>query len=218
VARERPAVTGALAAHLDGLVAPDAGIAPLYARGAADPAAAMMTHPELGRLLAALVTATGGRRVLEIGTYLGVSATWMARALAPGGHLDTLEADAARAAAARAWFDEAGLAGAVAVHEGPAAATLPALPDGAYDLCYLDADKPGYPAYLDHAVRLLRPGGLLVADNLLLGGRVADPPGRRDAGADAVVRFSRALMDNPHLRATVLGTGDGVGVAVRLGG
>jgi len=150
--------------------------------------------------------------VLEIGTFLGVSAAWMASALSPGGRLDTLESDDAHADDAEAWLARSGLAAAVRVLRGPAAGTLPDLPDGAYDLCYIDADKPGYPGYLEHAVRLVRPGGFIVADNVLYDGEVVAP--RPGPEATALLAYSRAALDHPRLRTVVLGIGDGVALSV----
>jgi predicted O-methyltransferase YrrM len=178
--------------------------------------AQMMTHPELGALLEALVRATGGRAVLEIGTFVGTSAAWMARALAPGGRIDTLEADDARADRAEAFLARAGLGDRVRVHRGPAIETLPRLADGAYDLCYIDADKAGYPAYLEHAVRLVRPGGLILADNVLSGGRVALPDDERGESAAALAAFTLAAIDDPRLITTVLTIGDGVSLSAVL--
>ena len=99
------------------------------------------------------------------------------------------------------------------VHRGPALETLPGLPDRAYDLCYIDADKTGYPAYLGEAVRLVRPGGLILADNVLSGGRVAQPPDERGESATALADFTRAAIDHPRLVTTVLTVGDGVSLS-----
>lgn len=208
----RTPVTGALGAYLDALAAPSPLVRRVTEQNRDDPGAEMMTHPELGRLLAVLVAASGGRRVLEIGTYLGISATWMAEALGAGGRLETLEADAGRADRAERWFASAGLSDRVTVLRGPAAETLPGLPDAAYDLCYIDADKPGYPAYLEQAVRLVRPGGFVVADNILFAGEVvAAKPG---PSAEALLGFTRAAIDHPRLRTVALGVGDGITLSV----
>ncbi len=208
----RTELTGALGGYLDALAAPSAEVRRVMEDNRDDPGAVMMTHPELGRLLAVLVAASGGRRVLEVGTYLGISATWIAQALAGDGRLDTLEADAGRADRAERWFARAGLADRVRVLRGPAADTLPGLPDGAYDLCYIDADKPGYLGYLDHAVRLVRPGGFVVADNILYGGEVvAARPGPEAA---ALLEFTRTAIDHPRLRTVALGIGDGITLSV----
>lgn len=216
MALERLPIDGALSAYLDGLAAVPPELAGLYREMEHDACAQMMTHPDLGALLQVLVRATGGRAVLEIGTFVGTSAAWMAQALAPGGHIDTLEADGARADRAEAFLARAGLAGRVRVHRGPALGTLPGLPDAAYDLCYIDADKTGYPAYLEHAARLVRPGGLVLADNVLSSGRVALPDAQRDESARALVAFTRAALAHPRLRTTVLTVGDGVTLSVVL--
>jgi predicted O-methyltransferase YrrM len=191
-------------------------LARLYARMADDPRASMMTHPELGALLEVLVRATGGRAVLEIGTFVGTSAGWMARGLATDGHIDTLEADPAHADRAEDFFARAGISGRVTVHRGAALDRLPGLPADRYDLCYVDADKTGYAAYLDHAARVVRPGGLIVADNVLAGGRVAQPPGERDERAEALAAFTRSALDHPALRTAVLTIGDGITLSVVL--
>lgn len=205
-----------LGAYIDGLVLPGPPLAELYAENADDDWAVMMTHPDLGRLLAVLVGATGGRAVLEIGTFVGVSATWMAQALAPGGRLDTLELDAGRAERARAWFDRAGLGEQVRVHQGPALETLAGLRAGAYDLAYVDADKTGYLAYLDECLRLVRPGGLIVADNVLAGGAVGGPPAEDDERVSVLRGFTRRAMEHPRLRTSLLTVGDGVTLSVVL--
>lgn len=210
MASERLPVAGALGDYLDALARVPPHIAALHREMEGDEWAVMMTHPDLGSLLAVLTRATGGRRVLEIGTFVGTSAAWMAEGLAPGGRIDTLEADPDRAARARAFFTRTGLADRVTVHVGPAAATLPRLEGGAYDLAYIDADKTGYTAYLTHAVRLVRPGGLIVADNVLAQGRVAEPEGVRDERTAALAAFTRAALDHPQLDTSVLTVGDGV--------
>src|SRR5438874_4009964 len=166
MALERLQIDGALGAYLDGLWVPEDHIAALYAEMADDPWAMMMTHPDLGRLLRVLVRAAGGRAVLEVGTFVGTSAAWMAGGLRADGRIDTLEADPERADRAEAWFARVGLADRITVHRGPAAETLPGLVTGAYDLAYIDADKAGYAVYLDQALRLVRPGGVILADNI----------------------------------------------------
>jgi predicted O-methyltransferase YrrM len=216
MALDRLPVDERLSSYLDGLASVPPELVGLYAEMAGDEFAVMMTHPDLGALLEVLVRATGGRAVLEVGTFVGTSAAWMARALAPGGRIDTLEADAGRADRAEAFFARTGLDDRIRVHRGPAAQTLPGLPDGAYDLCYIDADKAGYLVYLDHAVRLVRPGGLVLADNVLAGGRVTKPAGERDESAEALAAFTRAALSHPGLRTTVLTVGDGVTLSVVL--
>ena len=171
----------------------------------------------LGQLLGILVRANGARRVLEIGTLGGYSAIWMARALPTDGRLVSLEADAHHAEVARANLERAGVAARVEIRLGRALDLLPSLDGGAlFDLAFIDADKGSYPAYLDWTLRLVRPGGLIVADNVLRGGAVIDAA---NAGDDvrAIDQFNRAAAADPRLDAIILpnrGGHDGILVAV----
>ncbi|MGD9572500.1 MAG: O-methyltransferase [Thermoleophilia bacterium] len=213
MADERLVIDAALGAHLDRLARVPDEIAALSHEMDGDPFEVMMTHPDLGALLEVLTRSTGGRRVLEVGTFVGTSAAWIARGLAEDGHIDTLEADPERADRAERFFARSGIAGAITVHRGPAGDTLPGLSPG-YDLCYIDADKTSYAAYLEHAVRLVRPGGLIVADNVLAGGRVALPADERDESAAALAEFSRIAVGHPRLATAVLTVGDGITLSV----
>lgn len=162
----------------------------------------MMTHPELGALLAVLVRATGGHRVLEIGTFVGTSALWMAPSLAPDGHIDCLDINQAHADRAADVLREAGYHDEVTIHVAPALDTLAALGPG-YDLAYIDADKPAYPAYLRECARLVRPGGLIVADNIF--------GGQGDAAQVTALRdFAEGAVAHPGLATVVLPVGDGI--------
>jgi predicted O-methyltransferase YrrM len=210
VALDRLPIDGPLAAYLDGLAKVPPDLEALYAEMEGDESAPMMTHPDLGALLEALVRATGGWAVLEIGTFVGTSAAWMARALAPGGRIDTLEADPDRADRAEAFLARAGLADRVRVHRGPALETLPGLPGGAYDLCYIDADKTGYPAYYEAVVPRLRPGGLVVLDNTLLGGRVLAPEGERGR---VMADLNERIAADERVDSVLLGLNDGMTLA-----
>ncbi len=121
---------------------------------------------EGGRLLRLLAESMEAKNVVEIGTSTGVSSLWIALALSTtGGHLTTFEIDARRAAQARAHFDEAGVASLVTLVEGDAHKKLNVV-KGPIDLVFIDADKPGYPDYLARLLPLLRPGGVIVADNI----------------------------------------------------
>lgn len=171
----------------------------------------------LGRLLGILVRSAGGRRVLEIGTLGGYSAIWMARALRAGGKMISLEADPRHAEVARANLARAGLDRCVEVRVGKALDLLPALvAEEPFDLAFIDADKTSYPAYLDWTLRLVRPGGLIVADNVLRGGAVADPADA-DEGVRATDRFNRAAASDPRLDTIILpnrGGRDGILIAI----
>lgn len=171
-----------------------------------------------GLLLRVLVAATGARRILEIGTLGGYSALWMGAELPPDGRLLTLEKEPEHAALARDFVARAGLADRVEVREGVAAELLPDVgPDGAFDLVFLDADKESYTGYLEHARRLLRPGGLLVADNAFWQGRVLDDA-PDDEATRGIVAFDRALAEASDFMATIVPVGDGVVVGVKRAG
>ena len=135
---------------------------------------------EGGQLLAVLLRAIGARRVLELGTLFGYSGIWIARNLPADGHLDTVELDELHADAAQHWFQQAGVADRVTIHRGRAVDVVAGLP-GPYDLAFVDADKENYPRYAELALERLRPGGVLVVDNVIRGGAIVD------AGHDGAV-------------------------------
>jgi predicted O-methyltransferase YrrM len=123
--------------------------------------------PETGQFLAILIRATGARDILEIGTSNGYSTIWLADAARDtGGHVSTIEGAADKIEMARANFERAGLTGHITLHEGRALDVLTTL-TGPFDLIFLDADRPSYLQYLDLLLPLLRPGGLLVTDNVV---------------------------------------------------
>jgi len=175
-----------------------------------------------GRFLQVLVLALGARRVLEIGTLGGYSAIWMGRALAPGGKLVTLEADPSHAQVARSNLARAGLADKVEVVVGPALGTLPKLAGrdgpGPFDLCFIDADKENNAAYFRWAVQLCRPGGVVVVDNVVRGGRVAEA-GSTDPAVAGTRHLFEEMAGNGLVVATALQTvgakgHDGFAIAV----
>jgi caffeoyl-CoA O-methyltransferase len=163
----------------------------------------------LGKLLHILTRAVGARKVLEIGTLGGYSGIWLARALPPNGRLISLEINPHHAEVARENFVRAGVADRVEVRVGPALETLPALSaEAPFDLISIDADRDHYPAYLDWALRLSRPGSLIVADNVLRDGKVIDPPGG-DSAMKAVHEFNNKAASHPGLEAIILPNRDG---------
>jgi caffeoyl-CoA O-methyltransferase len=176
---------------------------------------AIQVSPETGRLLSLTVRATGAARVLEVGTLFGYSGVWMARELPGDGHLDTLELVDAHADAAEAWFARAGIAERVTVHRGAALDTLAGL-EGPYDMVFLDAAKAEYVAYAEHAARLLRAGGTMLADNVIWSGRVGDPS-VTDGDTAGIRRFHELIATDPRWDSTVVPVGDGVSVSVRSG-
>ena len=165
--------------------------------------------PEVGRLLGILARAVGARRILEIGTLGGYSAIHLARALPEDGRLITLELDPRHAAVARENLAAAGLAARAEVRLGRALDLLPGCAaEAPFDLAFIDADKESYPAYLDWCLRLVRPGGLIVVDNVLDRGRVLPDAwgGQRGGAIDAM---NRAAARDPRLEALILPTRDG---------
>ncbi|MGH2945047.1 MAG: O-methyltransferase [Solirubrobacteraceae bacterium] len=149
------------------------------------PDARMQITPDEGALLTMLAQLIGAERALEVGTFTGYSAICIARGLAPGGTLTCLEVSEEFAATARANLEDAGLTHRVEIRVGAAAESLKKTPEEpAYDFVFLDADKTGYPAYYELIVPRLKPGALLVLDNMLLGGRVVDPQDERTRTID----------------------------------
>jgi len=164
--------------------------------------------PAQGKLLELLARATRARTVLEIGTLAGYSTIWLARGLPADGRVVTLEYEPRHAQVARANLERAGFADRVEVVVGAALDTLPGLvgDDRApFDLIFIDADKQGYPDYLTWSLRLSRPGTLIVADNVVRDGAVADP-----ASTDPLVlgvrRFAELVAAEPRLAATTIQT------------
>jgi predicted O-methyltransferase YrrM len=164
--------------------------------------------PNQGKLLAILAQAIGARSILEIGTLGGYSAIWLARALPPDGTLITLEADPVHAGVARAAIEGAALADRVEVRVGRALDTLPLLatdPRAPFDLVFIDADKVNYEAYLHWALKLTRPGSLIIADNIVRNGAIVDAASA-DQNVQGVRRFNEALAAEPRVTATGIQT------------
>lgn len=159
-----------------------------------------------GQFLALLVRMTRAKRVLEIGTLGGYSTIWMARELPVDGELLTLEADAHHAAVARENLRLAGVDNKVEVREGPALASLETLGDRPpFDLIFIDADKPNNPNYLRWALRYSHPGTLIVGDNVVRDGEVANPEST-DERVQGIREFIRMMGSDPRLTVTALQT------------
>jgi len=149
---------------------------------------------------------SAARKVLEIGTLGGYSTLWLARALPVGGRVVTLELDPHHAEVARGNLRDAGVLDRVEIRVGPANETLPGLVNSApFDLIFIDADKRSYPEYLGWALKLARVGTILIADNVVRQGKVANPKSK-DANVRGVQRFTEMLAAEPRLSATVLQT------------
>jgi predicted O-methyltransferase YrrM len=164
--------------------------------------------PNQGRFLQLLAQMAGARSILEVGTLAGYSTIWLARAVPPDGEVATLELEQKHADVARANIARAGLAQRVQIRVGAALdslRTLVAEKHAPFDFVFIDADKVGYPAYLEWSLRLSKPGTVIVADNIVRNGGVADPSSS-DVAVIAVRRYNEKLAADPRLTATVLQT------------
>ncbi|WP_281254317.1 O-methyltransferase [Sanguibacter antarcticus] len=171
--------------------------------------------PGAGAALSVLAAAVAARSVVEIGTGTGVASLYLLRGMQPDGVLTTIDIEMEHQRAAKEALVEAGirLTRARAI-SGRALDVLPRLTDGAYDLVLIGADTESYPAYVEQALRLLRPGGVLVVDDALWHGQVADPA-RRDAMTTTVRDVGRHLRDDDRVVTALLTSGTGLLVAVR---
>jgi caffeoyl-CoA O-methyltransferase len=173
--------------------------------------------PETGAFLQVLALASGARRVLEVGTAIGVSTLYLARALPENGVVVSFEIDEGRQLAARRYLERAGLAERVDLRLRDAREGLPELADD-FDFVFLDGVKAQYGDYFDLTLPLLRPGGVLAVDNALRGGRVAEirgDQGSSDEQAAVMREFNQRLLEHVELTATITPVGDGVLVAVK---
>jgi predicted O-methyltransferase YrrM len=175
---------------------------------------------EVGALLRVLATAVGATRILEIGTAIGYSGIWLAGALPAGGMLLTMEAKPERAKQARDNFARAGLADRANIMVGDAG-LLVAKVSGPFDLIFQDGDKLQYAPMLDRLVALLRPGGLLVTDNVLWSGEVVpglvDRPTHDPEDTQAIAAYNERVASDPRLVTAIVPLRDGVSISVKRG-
>ena len=184
-------------------------LAGLRERTAPLPESNMQIGPEQGAFMALLVRLIGARRILEIGTFTGYSSTAMALALPPDGRITCLDVSREWTDIARQAWTDAGVADRVELRLGPATESLAALGDDAFDLAFVDADKPAYSDYYDAIVPRLRPGGLLLADNTLWSGRVADPDDR-STSTEAIRAYNARAAADDRVDTVILPVGDGI--------
>ena len=177
--------------------------------------AGMQIAPEQAPFLTFLARLLGATQALEIGTFTGLSALSIARGLAPGGRLLCCDVSEEFTSIARRAWARAGVADRVELRIGPAAQTLATLPAEPYlDLAFIDADKAGYPVYWAEIVPRMRPGGVIVVDNVLQGGRIIDPG--TSAGALAMVAFNDLVLADDRVESVMLPVADGLTLARRL--
>ena len=181
--------------------------------------ARMQIAPDQGALMTMLTRLTGTARAIEVGTFTGYSAICIARGLAPGGGLVCCELDAERAETAARNFERAGVAELIEVRVGPAGETLGTMVAGVeqgddpYDFAFIDADKQGYDGYYESCLQLLRPGGLVILDNVLQDGRVLDPSSSDDAAA--IDELNRKVRDDDRVEIAMIGVADGLTLCLK---
>ncbi len=205
-------LTDALMAYVHDRVDEHPALVRLRERTAPMPQAGMQIGPDQGALMALLVKLTGARRLLEIGTFTGYSSTVMALALPPGGTITCCDVSEEWTAIAREAWADAGVADRVDLRLAPAIETLATLETGAYDLAFIDADKGGYDAYYTECLRLVRPGGLILLDNTLWSGRVADPDNDED-DTRAIRAINDRVAADDRVEQVILPLADGLTLA-----
>ncbi|HJR53555.1 MAG TPA: class I SAM-dependent methyltransferase [Gemmatimonadota bacterium] len=176
----------------------------------------MQIAPEQGQFMALLVRLIGAERTLELGTFTGYSALVVALALPPHGRVTALEVSEEYAAIARRWWAQAGVQEKIEVRVAPAAESLDRMLEeglaGRYDFAFIDADKKGYVDYWERCLRLVRKGGLIVVDNVLWDGRVADPSNDEE-GTSAIRAFNAHVRDDDRVDLSLVPVGDGLTLA-----
>jgi len=190
------------------LIGKDPVLEKVLAASAAAGLPEIQVSPSQGKLLLLLAQMQKARRILEIGTLGGYSTIWLARGMPVEGQVITLEADPLHARVACSNFELAGLAEKIELRQGPALESLPELAaegQGPFDLIFIDADKGGYAAYFAWALKLSRPGTVIIADNLVRDGEVVDE-GSTDASVKGVQAFNKALAAESRVNATILQT------------
>jgi len=189
----------------DTLVQPDAALEAALEASDAAGLPQISVSPAHGKLLWMLARLQNARRILEVGTLGGYSTIWLARGLAAGGRLITLEALEKHAAVARSNLERAGVSKVVDVRVGQALATLPLVKDGPFDLTFIDADKQSNAEYFTWALKLSRPGSLIVVDNVVREGAVIDARSR-DAAVQGVRRLNQLMAAERRIAATAIQT------------
>ncbi len=180
----------------------------------------MQIGPHQGRLLVWLARLIGAKRVLEIGTFTGYSSLCFAEAVpdAPDGAVVCCDISEEFTAIARTFWDKAGVADKITLHLGPASDSLAAMIDeglaGSFDLAFIDADKLGYDAYFEACLQLIRPGGVILLDNMLWSGQIVDASSD-DPDTQALRALNEKLFADPRVEAFMFTVGDGI-VALRV--
>lgn len=178
--------------------------------------ARMLSGKVQGQLLRMLVQMSGASRILELGTFTGFSAICLAGALPEGGHLDTLELNDELEDLIREGFERAGVADKITLHIGDCKQTLRQLRNQVYDIVYIDANKREYNEYYELVFDMVRPGGLILADNVLWDGKVCMDPLPQDQQTQAIVRFNDAIASDKRVESVILPLRDGLSIIRKL--
>jgi len=219
MSRQHTPVTEPIAAYLRQMTLrePDA-LRRLREETASHPDAGLQSAPEQCQFLHQLASMIGARRTLEVGVFMGYSSTWVALALPAGGKVVACDRSEEFTGRARQTWREAGVEDRVELRLGPALATLDALlaggQAGTFDFAYIDADKSNYSNYYDRIFDLVRPGGVITADNVFWHGEIADPD-IHEPDMQAVRAFNRKLYDDPRILLSIVPLGDGLTVAYK---
>jgi predicted O-methyltransferase YrrM len=187
-------------------------LARLRERTAPLPEHNMQIGPDQGAFMAMLVRMTGARRILEIGTFTGYSSTAMALALPPDGRVTCLDVSEEWTDIAREAWTDAGVADKVDLRLAPAVETLATLEDDSFDLAFIDADKPSYDAYYEGCLRVVRPGGVILLDNVLWSGRVAGS-GDQEENTRFLHAINEKIAADDRVDHVLLPLGDGLTIA-----
>jgi caffeoyl-CoA O-methyltransferase len=165
--------------------------------------------PAVARMLYLFAQNSGAKRIFEMGSAIGYSTIWLARAAGSDAEIYYTDGDPAKAARARGYFERAGVESRIRILVGDAVKLFDQVP-GEFDLVFIDVDKPAYPAAVEKAVRRLRSGGLLLADNVLWSGKVAGVA--KDASTRAIQKFNKIIYSTPELFSVIIPLRDGVAV------
>ena len=172
----------------------------------------MQIGPDQGAFMALVVRLIGARRILEIGTFTGYSSTVMALAMPPDGRMVCCDVSREWTDIAREAWQEAGVGDRIELRLGPAVETLATLDDAAFDLAFIDADKPSYDAYYEACLRVVRPAGLIMIDNTLWSGKVADAS-ESDEQVTAIRALNEKIAEDERVDPIILPIGDGLTLA-----
>lgn len=172
----------------------------------------MLSGHYQGRILSMIAKLANPKVILEIGTYTGYSALCLAEGLQPDGVLHTIDVNEELVDLQKKYFDASAYAKNIKQHLGPALEIIPQL-EGEFDLVFMDADKPNYPAYFELIIDRLKPGGLILSDNVLWSGKVVEPLNPKDISTKALLEYNKTLAEDERLETVLLAIRDGLTVS-----